>query len=108
VDGLLSYGDAEDRIGLPPRSAAAELGDFDTVAGMLLALFQHIPEAGETTTWQGWRFEVVDMDGVRIDKVLAQPPMPTDQTQTEAALAIGAALPPAHLSEASREDQATN
>ena len=94
VDGLLPYGDAEDRIGLPPRGADDDLEHFDTVAGLLLALLEHIPTSGETVTWQGWRFEVVDMDGVRIDKVLVYPPAFDEQAQDEAALAMGAMLPP--------------
>jgi putative hemolysin len=35
---------------------------------------ERIPEAGESFDWKGWRFEVVDLDGRRIDKVLAVPP----------------------------------
>jgi putative hemolysin len=34
----------------------------------------HIPEPGEAVTWNGYRFEVVDMDGKRVDKVLLVPP----------------------------------
>jgi putative hemolysin len=37
---------------------------------MITTQFGHIPQAGESFTWQGNRFEVVDMDGARIDKVL--------------------------------------
>jgi putative hemolysin len=96
VDGLLSYSDAEHRIGLPPRAELANLPPFDTIAGLLLALFERIPSAGEVTTLGDWRFEVMDMDGVRIDKVLIQPTAPqTDQEQTEAALAMRAVLPAA-------------
>ncbi len=94
VDGLLSYADAEEQIGLPRRSEAADAHGFDTVAGLLLTLLEHIPVAGETVTWRGWSFEVVDMDGVRIDKVLARPPRVDAQTQDEGALAMRAAIPP--------------
>lgn len=44
---------------------------FETLAGLLLSLFGRIPRVGDITEWGGWRFEVVDMDGLRIDKVLA-------------------------------------
>lgn len=43
---------------------------FDTLAGFLLSLMAHIPREGEMISWGGWCFEVVDMDGLRIDKVL--------------------------------------
>jgi putative hemolysin len=38
----------------------------------MLARFGRLPETGDYVEWRGWRFEVVDMDGRRIDKVLAQ------------------------------------
>jgi putative hemolysin len=41
-----------------------------TVAGMVLDQLGRIPNRGEHTDWMGWRFEVVDMDGARIDQVL--------------------------------------
>lgn len=44
---------------------------YQTVAGLVLALFQHLPGVGEKIESNGWRFEVVDLDGRRIDKVLA-------------------------------------
>ncbi|CAG1015050.1 MAG: HlyC/CorC family transporter [Rhizobiaceae bacterium] len=44
--------------------------DYDTLAGFLLSLFHHLPSTGESIEAQGWRFEVVDLDGRRIDKVL--------------------------------------
>ena len=47
--------------------------DFETLAGFILARLGHIPAPGEAVEWQGYRLEVVDMDGRRIDKVLAVP-----------------------------------
>lgn len=44
--------------------------DFATIAGFMLYHLGHIPIPGENFTHQGWRFEVVDLDGRRIDKVL--------------------------------------
>jgi putative hemolysin len=43
---------------------------FHTVAGLVLAETGHLPEVCETVDIQGWRFEVVDLDGRRIDKLL--------------------------------------
>jgi putative hemolysin len=54
---------------LPQR----ELLGYETVAGMVLGLLDRIPERGEVVTWAGWSFEVVDMDGRRIDQLLVSP-----------------------------------
>jgi putative hemolysin len=51
---------------------------------MVIGELQHLPNAGEAVETLGWRFEVVDMDGRRIDKVLAQPIAVADR-QPEAA-----------------------
>lgn len=45
--------------------------DYETVAGYVLSHMHHLPATGETVDAQGWRFEVVDLDGRRIDKLLA-------------------------------------
>jgi putative hemolysin len=44
--------------------------DYATVAGLALAAFRHLPGEGESFVEQGWRFEVVDLDGRKIDKLL--------------------------------------
>lgn len=44
---------------------------YETVAGFLLSHLDHLPATGETIDDLGWRFEVVDMDGRRVDKILA-------------------------------------
>ncbi|MGF6711831.1 putative hemolysin [Luteibacter sp. W1I16] len=69
VDGALPADDLRELLQLD-RLPNEEDHDFRTVAGMLTTQFGHIPQAGESFTWQGNRFEVVDMDGARIDKVL--------------------------------------
>ncbi|TFI59940.1 HlyC/CorC family transporter [Sphingomonas parva] len=45
--------------------------DYATTAGFALAVLKHIPEVGERFSYGGWRFEIVDMDGFKIDKLLA-------------------------------------
>ncbi len=45
-------------------------GSFNTLAGLVLAHLDRVPTVGETFTLRGYRFEVVDMDGRRIDRVL--------------------------------------
>jgi len=51
--------------------ALARSRDYQTVAGFMLERLGHIPETGETFESHGWRFEVLDLDARRIDKVLA-------------------------------------
>jgi putative hemolysin len=53
------------RYELPPSR------NYQTVAGFLLSHFGRIPEVGDKIEIDGWRFEVLDLDGRRIDKVLA-------------------------------------
>jgi putative hemolysin len=48
--------------------------DYETLAGLVLAISQEIPSTGDVLIFKGWRFEVVDMDGRRIDKVLITAP----------------------------------
>ena len=48
-------------------------GAYHTLAGFMLYQLAVIPRAGDKLDWQGWRFEVVDMDGNRIDRLLAAP-----------------------------------
>lgn len=50
-----------------------DVGGFHTLAGFLLHRFGRVPGSGDHFSWDGWRFEVVDMDGHRIDKVLIGP-----------------------------------
>jgi len=46
---------------------------------MLIEMLGHIPVEGESTTWHGLKFEIVDLDGARIDKVLVSPIARADQ-----------------------------
>jgi putative hemolysin len=69
---------------LPADEMADHLGvtlpetrDYQTAAGFVLSHLQHLPETGESVDLFGWRFEVVDMDGRRVDKILASRLPPT-------------------------------
>ncbi len=44
--------------------------DFDTVAGFVLHELEHIPQTGESFEWRDFKFEIIDMDGQRIDKIM--------------------------------------
>jgi len=45
--------------------------DYATVAGLALAIFKRLPDVGDKFDYDGWSFEIVDMDGRKIDKLLA-------------------------------------
>jgi putative hemolysin len=71
VDGSLPIDDLRDILGgrmLPGEDDY----DYHTAAGMVIARFGRIPHAAESFEWDGWRIEVVDLDGPRIDKLLLQ------------------------------------
>jgi putative hemolysin len=70
VSGAASADVLGDRLGLRMPHER----DFSTVAGFALSVLKHIPETGETFKYDGWSFEVVDMDGRKIDKLIASPP----------------------------------
>jgi putative hemolysin len=58
-----------------------EFHQFDTLAGFVLSLLGRIPQPGEWMSWNGWRFEIMDMDGLRIDKVLVQHEQPAQEPE---------------------------
>jgi putative hemolysin len=66
VDGHLPIEELQSRLGR--RDMAGR--DYHTVAGFVLARLGRIPRAGDTLTWRDLKVEIVDMDGVRIDKIL--------------------------------------
>jgi putative hemolysin len=68
IDGTMPAQDAFDRLGIRLRPD----GDFRTIAGFALMQLGHVPTSGETFGHDGWRFEIVDMDGRRIDKLLVR------------------------------------
>jgi putative hemolysin len=71
LDGTMWVDDVERTLGIKDMSEDA---DFNTIAGFVLHHLERIPEVGEHFHWNGWRFEVVDLDGRRIDKIMALPP----------------------------------
>jgi putative hemolysin len=67
LSGSMPVDEMSERLSVPiPLSRG-----YQTVAGFVLAQLHRIPEIGEHVDAGGWRFEVVDLDGRRIDKVLA-------------------------------------
>lgn len=72
IDGALSTDDLRELLHVDHLPGEDE-HDFRTVAGMVMAALGHIPQTGELFAWRGIRFEVVDLDGARIDKLLVTP-----------------------------------
>jgi len=72
VDGALAADDLRELLGLGalPREGDEE---YHTAAGMLITQFGRIPQVGEHFDWRNYRFEVMDLDGARIDKILVVP-----------------------------------
>ncbi len=65
--GWMPADEMADQLGI----ALPERRDYETVAGLVIGELQHLPSTGEAVETLGWRFEVVDLDGRRIDQVLA-------------------------------------
>jgi putative hemolysin len=76
VDGAMDIDELKKRFSLGTLPGEAE-GGFETLGGFALARFGHIPSVGEHFDWNGWHFEVMDMDRHRLDKMLlAKLPLP--------------------------------
>ena len=71
VDGTASVETVRELFGSGTLPGEEE-HDYHTAAGMVIAHFGRIPNVGEHFQWSGWRIEVVDLDGPRIDKLLVQ------------------------------------
>nr|WP_283254652.1 hemolysin family protein [Luteimonas galliterrae] len=69
VDGALPIDELRELMGVAAFPDEEE-HDYHTAAGMTIARFGRIPHAGEHFDWDGWRIEVVDLDGPRVDKLL--------------------------------------
>jgi putative hemolysin len=72
IDGSLSTDDLRELLQIGELPGEDE-HDFRTVAGMVMTALGHVPQPGEVFAWRGIRFEVVDLDGARIDKLLVTP-----------------------------------
>jgi putative hemolysin len=69
MDGLIPVPELKDRLELK-ELPEEDRGRYNTLAGMVMLLLGHLPRTAESVDWAGWRFEVVDLDGKRVDKVL--------------------------------------
>jgi putative hemolysin len=82
LDGLIPIPELKDRLSLTVVPEE-ERGRYHTLSGMVMWLLGRLPQTGDVVTWKNWRLEVVDLDGKRIDKVLASP-IPETQPEVPA------------------------
>lgn len=68
-DGLIPVPELKDRLELK-ELPEEDRGRYNTLAGMIMLLLGRLPQTADRVEWDGFRFEVVDMDGKRVDKVL--------------------------------------
>jgi putative hemolysin len=74
VDGITPVWEFEETLGIREVSGEDE-GAFTTMGGFVMLRLGRVPKAGDHFAHDGWRYEVVDMDGNRVDKVLVAPPV---------------------------------
>lgn len=100
LDGIIPVPELKDCLNLQsvPEEEARR---YNTLSGMMMLLLMRLPKTGDIVTWEGWRLEVADMDGRRIDKVLAQ------KVEEPASSADGAALASKMAAEAETNNAAT-
>jgi putative hemolysin len=81
MEGALSIEEMQDHLELD-RLPEEEEGMFQTVGGFMITRLGEVPQAGDHFDWGGYRFEVVDMDGRRVDKVLVTPLPPETKNES--------------------------
>jgi putative hemolysin len=83
LDGAIPIPEMKDCLELK-NVPEEDRGRYHTLSGMVMLLLGCVPATGNHVDWSGWRFEVMDMDGKRIDKVLATPISATEQVESGA------------------------
>jgi putative hemolysin len=79
MDGLIPVPEMKDRLEIR-ELPEEDRGRYNTLAGMVMLLLGRLPQTTDVVEWDAWRFEVVDLDGKRVDKVLVSRIAPTDQS----------------------------
>lgn len=77
LDGMMPVSELKSRLDID-HLPLEDKGRYNTVAGLMLAIWGHLPSVGDRVEIEGWVFEVVEMEGRRIDRVLARPLPPED------------------------------
>ena len=78
LDGAMPVVELKTRMGLSESLPGEDRGLYNTLAGLIMSVSGKVPVTGARVQVQGWEFEVVDLDGRRIDKVLAKPLAPPE------------------------------
>ncbi|MCA9972140.1 MAG: HlyC/CorC family transporter [Anaerolineales bacterium] len=76
VDGLFLIDEFKELIDIATLPSP---GSYQTLGGFMILMLGRMPMTGDAFDWHGYRFEVVDMDGNRVDKVLVQPPAAAEE-----------------------------
>ena len=84
LDGHIPVPELKDRLGLE-EVPEEDRGRYHTLSGMIMLLTGALPRVADVVEWEGWKLEIVDMDGRAIDKVLAVrlPPQKEEADQAE-------------------------
>ncbi|MCY4756835.1 hemolysin family protein [Pelomonas aquatica] len=77
ADGITPIPDVERALGIDGWPHA---GQYDTLAGFLMVMLRRIPRRTDVVEWEGWRFEVVDVDSHRVDQVMITPIAPSNMS----------------------------
>ena len=78
MDGMIPVPEMKDRLEIR-ELPEEDHGRYNTLAGMIMLLLGHLPRTTDVVEWDSWRFEVVDLDGKRVDKVLVSRIIPMDE-----------------------------
>ncbi|MCM2287741.1 MAG: hemolysin family protein [Sulfuritalea sp.] len=70
LDGLIPVPELKDKLELK-AVPEEDKGRYHTLSGLMMWLLGRLPQTGDVSNWEDWRLEVVDLDGKRVDKVLA-------------------------------------
>ena len=89
LDGHIPVPELKDRLGLE-EVPEEERGRYHTLSGMIMLLTGTLPKVADAVQWEGWKLEIVDMDGRAIDKVLAMRLPPVDpEGEAEGVMLLG-------------------
>ncbi|MCK9619615.1 MAG: hemolysin family protein [Methylobacter sp.] len=73
IDGDISINQLKSTLGMADQFPGESSNEYNTLAGMILFNLERLPQLAEVYETEDWRFEIVDLDGSRIDKVLISP-----------------------------------